>query len=252
MTDGTVQSLWIGDRLSTMEKLAIQSFLSNGLEFHLYCYDHVDGVPEGTVVKDGREVLPKEGIFGYSHGFAAGSCAAFSNLFRYKLLLENGGWWVDTDVVCLRPFSLADTRLWASERLDPPGELIVSTSVIKAPAGDALMAWAWDACRRLDPKNITFGQLGPRLLQAGVDALGMHGYMRPHTFFSPVPFYEWTKLIDPSQTVALGTETYAVHLWGQMWSASHLDRDAAFPAACFYERLKRHFLTGPRQVRDLG
>lgn len=245
MTVGdVVQSLWIGERLSAMEALAIRSFLSHGHPFHLYCYDHVDGVPAGTILKDGNEILPRDEIFVYSTGFAAGSYAAFSNFFRYKLLLDKGGWWVDTDLVCLRPFDLSDKRLWATERLGPPEELIVSTSVIKAPAGDALMAWAWDACRRMETKDISFGQIGPRLLQAGVDALRLHRYMRPHTFFSPIAFYDWRKLLDESERVTFGNETYGLHLWSQMWSANHVDRDAVFPPDCCYERLKRRFLSG--------
>jgi len=242
MRDRVVQSLWIGSRLSIMERLAIRSFLANGHEFHLYCYDNVEGLPPGTVVKDGNEILSESRIFTYSAGFAKGSHAAFSNLFRYKLLLERGGWWVDTDVVCLRAFDLVDDRLWASERTDPPQELIVSTSVIKAPAGDALMAWAWQECQGVDTTNVTFGQLGPRLLQAGVDALRVHACMRPHTFFCPIPFYEWSKMLDPAHTFVLGTEVYGVHLWNQMWSARYVDKDATFPDDCFYEQLKRRFL----------
>jgi len=242
--DNVVQSLWIGDRLTVMEKLAIRSFLANGHAFHLYCYDNVDGLPDGTIVKDGNEILPNSRIFTYSDGFAKGSPAAFSNFFRYKLLLEKGGWWVDTDVVCLRPFDLADERLWASERMDPPQELIVSTSVIKAPAGDELMAWAWQACQGMDTRKVMFGEIGPRLLHAGVNALGLHAFMRPHTFFSPIPFYDWGKVLDPSHTFVFGTEVYGVHLWNQMWSANHVDKDALYPVECFYERLKRRFLTG--------
>src|SRR6187401_3043571 len=108
-----------------MERLAIRSFLANGHSFHLYAYDSIDGLPEGAVVKDGNKILPASQIFTYREGFAQGSPAAFSNFFRYKLLLDRGGWWVDTDVVCLRPFDLEDKRLWSSERDDPPRELIV-------------------------------------------------------------------------------------------------------------------------------
>src|SRR5258706_13279784 len=53
-----VQGLWIGSDLSTMEHLSISSFLQNGHEYHLYIYDHVGNVPEGTVVKDAAEILP--------------------------------------------------------------------------------------------------------------------------------------------------------------------------------------------------
>ncbi len=194
-----VQSLWVGPRLTAMERLAIQSFLDNGHAYHLYCYDAIDGIPAGTTIKDGAEVLPRGDIFVYSDGFAQGSVAAFSNFFRYKLLLERGGWWVDADVVCLRPFDMTDERLWASERTDPPGGLIVSTSAIKAPAGDALIhAWAWNACRPINSRRIVFGQIGPRLLQAGVEALRLHAFMRPHTFFCPIAFSDWQTMLDSS------------------------------------------------------
>jgi hypothetical protein len=240
---GVVQSLWIGGRLTVMERLAIRSFIANGHTFHLYCYDEIDDVPDGAVLKDANDILPRRDVFSYSDGFAKGSPAAFSNFFRYKLLLDRGGWWVDTDVVCLRPFDLADDRLWATERTDPPQELTVSTSVIKVPPDDALMSWAWRACQGMDKAAIRFGQIGPRLLHAGIDMLGLHGFMRPHTFFSPIPFYDWAQLIAPAHAFAFGTEVYGIHLWNQMWSANHVDKDARFSPDCLYEQLKRQFLT---------
>lgn len=36
-------------------------------------------------------------------------------MFRYKLILERGGWWVDLDTVCLRPFDLDLEHVFASE-----------------------------------------------------------------------------------------------------------------------------------------
>src|SRR5262245_26603865 len=223
-----VQSLWIGPRLTAMERLAVQSFLDHGHAYHLYCYDVVDGVPPGATILNGREILPEDEIFGYADGFAKGSVAAFSNLFRYKLLLDRGGWWVDADVVCLRPFDIADERLWASEKLDPPGGLIVSTSVIKAPPRDALMAWAWNTCRQMDRTSITFGQIGPRLLQAGVDALRVHAFMRPHTLFSPIASFDWRTLLDGSRVAAIPADAYGVHLWNQMWAANSVDKNGTF------------------------
>lgn len=95
-----IQSLWIGESLSVMEQLSITSFLSNGHEFHLYAYDDVKNVPEGTVLKDASEIISPDKIFKYKDH---DSYAGFANLFRYTLLLERGQWWVDTDVVCLSP-----------------------------------------------------------------------------------------------------------------------------------------------------
>ena len=84
-----------------MEQLSIASFLQNGHEYHLYVYDAVRNVPARAVIKDANEVLPASRIFQYKD---QASYAGFANFFRYKLLLEHGGWWVDTDVICLKAF----------------------------------------------------------------------------------------------------------------------------------------------------
>ena len=48
-------------------------------------------------------------MFFYTDALHVGSVAGFSNLFRYELLRRDGGWWVDTDVLCLAA-ELADGR----------------------------------------------------------------------------------------------------------------------------------------------
>ena len=101
----TIQTLWVGDTLSTMERLCLSSFVHHGHETHLYTYSDIDNVPEGVVVKDGNEILPESMIFEYKN---YKSFSGFSNYFRYKLLTENGGYWVDTDVVCMKPFNFEE------------------------------------------------------------------------------------------------------------------------------------------------
>ena len=99
-----VQGLWIGSNLELMEQLSIKSFLANGHHYHLYVYEPVKNVPKGVMVQDANAVIPSREIFAYANGPGRGSVSAFSNIFRYQLLYEKGGWWADLDVVCLRPF----------------------------------------------------------------------------------------------------------------------------------------------------
>jgi len=101
---GIIQSLWIGDELSSIEKLCINSFLKNGHPFHLYTYSNVKGVPKGTTILDANTIIPKSKIFRYANG----SVACFADYFRYKLLFDKGNWWVDTDVICLKPFNFKE------------------------------------------------------------------------------------------------------------------------------------------------
>jgi hypothetical protein len=108
-----IQSLWIGNKLSVMEQLSISSFLQNGHSFHLYIYDDVEGIPNGTTIKDANKILPSSKIFKYKNH---DSYAGFANLFRYKLLLERGSYWVDTDIICLKPFQDKTEYVFAGQR----------------------------------------------------------------------------------------------------------------------------------------
>src|SRR5205823_3849725 len=78
-----VQSLWIGETLSLMEKLSIQSFIACSYQFDLYAYQHVAGLPEGAVLRDANEIMPlRLEEFCYD---GRPSPAAFADIFRLKL-----------------------------------------------------------------------------------------------------------------------------------------------------------------------
>jgi hypothetical protein len=233
-----IQSLWVGNRLSVMERLSIASFLQHGHDYHLFTYEEVEGLPDGAVREDARAILPELMIFQY-RDFP--SYAGFSNYFRYKLLLERGGWWVDTDLVCLRSFDWDESYVFASE-LTRDGREVTSSGAIKAPAGSEAMAYAWDTCRASDPKEITWGETGPRLVGQTIAHFGLERYRQPAQTFCPIPFYEWKRLIDPAETWHFDESTWTVHLWNEMWRRNGLDRDRDFPPTCLYEQLKISYI----------
>lgn len=231
-----VQSLWIGPRLSTMERLCIRSFLANGHGFDLYTYGPVEGVPPGVVLRDANEILPESRIFRYSN---RDSVAGFANYFRYKLLLERGGWWVDTDVICLKPFDFSGDSVFASERSG--SREIRSSAVIRVPRGSEFARYAWTACESRDPARIEWGETGPRLVTEAVDALGLHPFVRSVATFCPIDYQQWEHVLRPNGTAIL-PETHAVHLWHEMWRLAGRSRDAAYPDSCLYEDWKRRLL----------
>lgn len=237
----TVQGLWIGERLGTMEYLAIASFLRCGHAFHLYCYDGVANVPPGATLKDAHDILPRSLVFRHRSGFGQGSPSGFSNFFRYTLLHKRGGWWSDLDVVCLKYFRFPDERVMAQEKVDAPTDYMVGSAVMKMPPGDPLMAWLCTECQKKDLPSLPFGQIGPDLIELGMDALDYRSYVRPYSYFCPVPYYDWKRLIDPAAEIRMNC-SYAVHLWNAMWTDAGIDKEARFPARCLYERLKRQYL----------
>ena len=239
-----VQSLWIGPTLSIMEQLVIRSFVANGQEFHLYTYEDVAGVPRGAVVKDGGRILPASRIFRYS---GSGSLAGFSNFFRYKLLLENGGWWVDMDTVCLQPFhSIAAEYVISTEM--HAGSPVIDIAALKAPAGSALAEYAWNVCQSKDPQTLRWGETGPQLLAEAVRQCGLISYVRPPATFCPVPYRDWQSVLSPEAELSFGPETYAIHLWHELWRSSGQDKNAHYPAGCLFEKLKARYLEPASRV----
>jgi hypothetical protein len=227
-----VQSLWIGPRLSVMERLSIASFLRHGHEFHLYTYGAVEGIPPGTVVRDGREILPEERIFVY-RDFP--SVSGFSNFFRYKLLLERGGWWVDTDLVCLAPFAFEEAHVFGSELAK--GTTYITSGAIKAPPGSEAMAFAWEVCDAKDTANLRWGETGPALVARVVEQFSLHDQVQPPEVFCPLGYDEFRRLLDPTPP-ELPPAAVAVHLWNEMWRREGCDKDASYDPGCLYERLK--------------
>ena len=240
-----IQGLWIGPELSEMERLSICSFLKNGHEYHLYCYDQVANVPRGTKVKDANEILPRSSVFQYQH---QASYAGFANFFRYKLLLERGGWWADTDLVCLRPFDFPEEHVFGTEICD--GSEVVTSGIIKAPAGSTAMAYAWTVCQSKDPARLRWGETGPKLVAEAVDKYSLQQYVKPHHIFCPVSYLDWREILKPESGELPVETSCAVHLWNEMWRAAGQDKNARYDPRCLYELLKRKYLDQPILMSD--
>jgi len=220
-----------------MERLSIASFLANGHSYHLYVYDDVKHVPTGATLKDANEVLPASMIFKYKD---AASYAGFSTYFRYKLLVDRGGWWVDSDVVCQRPFDFEAEYVFASEVTSSEAE-VTTSAVIKAPADSQLMSFAWEVCLSKDPQKIHWGETGPRLMQEAVTKFQLERFRKPYTTFCPVTHPRWRALLEANMNTTLSNDAYAVHLWNELWRRAGQDKNGLYPASCLYEQLKRRY-----------
>ena len=135
-----VHGLWIGPTLSKMELLTIKSFLRHGHEFHLWVYDKIQTpLPKEVVLQDANKIIPRKRIIKKADtdlecGVGKGSFSSpFSDLFRYKLLYEKGGYWVDMDVTCLRPLNFKEPYVFRPHRVGVVG------NIMKCPPRSRLM-----------------------------------------------------------------------------------------------------------------
>jgi hypothetical protein len=231
------QSLWIGSRLSVMEQLSIRSFLDHGYRFHLYTYQAMENVPQGTTVLRGEEILPANKMFCYRKGYGKGSYAAFSNCFRYKLLLERGGWWTDLDSVCIRSLDYNDEHVLGNERA-PDGLCRPAAGMIKAPRGSRLIEYCWEACQKVDLPRVVWGQIGPRLMAEAIRVTGVPVRILDPPAWYPIDYWDVWQLISGA---ALPPDCQAIHLWQSRWRHERLDPDAEYAPTCIYEQLKQRY-----------
>ncbi|HVS83302.1 MAG TPA: glycosyltransferase [Pyrinomonadaceae bacterium] len=231
-----IQGLWIGPELSVMEQLSVASFLRNGHEYHLYVYGEMKNVPDGCVIRDANEILPSTRIFQYQR---YPSYAGFANFFRYKLLLDRGGWWADTDTICLKPFDFSEEYVFSSEISN--GLEVINSGILKAPVGSEVMAYAWAICQSKQPENLVWGETGPRLMAEAVRKFSLEKYQQPHQVFCPISYADWRKVLEPDSHVSMNDSTCAIHLWNEMWRDAGQDKNAAYDPECLYERLKKRY-----------
>jgi hypothetical protein len=221
-----------------MELMSIRSFLRHGHKYELYAYEPIENLPAGAVARDANEILPATRIFQYTD---FKSYAGFSNYFRYKLLLERGEWWVDTDVICLRPFEFATPFVFASEMI--PGGAVPASAVIKAPARSEAMAYAWRVCDSKDPAKLKWGETGPRLVAQLIASFSLGEYLHPPGVFCPLGCHDWEDVLKAGQDFGFCERSASIHLWNEMWRRESRDKDGGYPRDCYYARLQERYLS---------
>ena len=232
-----------------MEKLSINSFLAHGHKFHLYVYNDIKDVPIGAEVKDANDIISAKRIFKYKH---RDSYAGFANLFRYKLLLDKGGFWVDLDTICLKPFSFPNPYVFSGtkirKRLFPfVAKNHIQNCVIGASANAEIMNYCFEVANNKDPEKLAWGETGPDLLESAVYKFGLEDFVLYGTF-SPVVWQKWKNFISGSPLIYWKVRTklrlynsHAIHLYNEMWRLEGINKNAVFPQTSIYEWLKNRY-----------
>lgn len=222
----TVHSLWIGNHLSPLERACVRSFLHKGHEFKLYAYGSIDNVPEGCRVVDAATILPESSIVAYSRGPGKGSVSLFSNLFRYQLLYDVGGWWVDMDMFCLSA-ALPDSGVVLA-REDKHG---LNCAIMRFPRGHAaLRAGAQECVARGD--DVDWGDTGPRLLSRLATDFDLGGCVFPESAFYPIHYSQFWVVLDPRRAAYAADKIRGAacnHLWNNLLGRMKFDKNVLPP-----------------------
>lgn len=241
MENKIIQSFWVG-KITTMERLCIRSFMANGHEFNLYTYGTLEGVPDGCVIKDAAEILPESDIKRFPF------IQQFADFFRYTLLYKKGGWWVDMDMVCLKPIDLEQPYVFVPIINCPPAHAL-NFAVIKVPKESPVVKSCIEESLKRDWQTMEFQSIGPDLWGPKVAEFGLEQYVTPIEMFDPIHWPRIAEITLPDKTWDL-TNSYGLHLfhaaWNpgspRAWGAGAPSTDAKHPDGCLYEQLKRKYL----------
>jgi hypothetical protein len=144
-----VHGLWIGSELGPMQLLTIRSFQHHGFIFNLWTYDPNIGNGTDAVIRNANDIIPEQRVFRYRDNgcidvpFGRGSCAGFSDMFRYRLLYEHGGWYTDLDVTCLREPDFDTDYVFRDHWLLP-----AVGNIMRCPPKSEVMRLSYELCSK--------------------------------------------------------------------------------------------------------
>ncbi|HAS23056.1 hypothetical protein V6D52_08920 [Idiomarina loihiensis] len=253
----TINTLWIG-KLTRLEKVCLSSFLFHGHQVNVYSYQDLEGLPEGIKQKDANEIIPESEIFYYGRSArkGRGSVAGFANRFRYELLKNSANsYWVDTDVLALKPFSLnAELDFgWESNKLinnavigtKSPNHELFNTLSNACESPFKIQPWdnvkvKYKKVRAKLHKNSTefmpWGLTGPKALTGAVKELKLQHLTSPYYTYYPVSYANASLIFESSKQLVIPDEAKSIHLWNEVLRRDGIDKDNKFKSDSIYEK----------------
>jgi mannosyltransferase OCH1-like enzyme len=188
----TVRTLWHGPSIGAYQLMCLRSFVDRGHRVEVFSYDAALELPRWLTRRNASEILDPNRVIRYLT--EQERFAVHANLFRYALLHQLGGWWIDPDVVLLGDELPTDALF-----ISGPNEFnVVSTSAMKFPAGDPILA---DALRRIAPLEqpvSDWDQLSAPVLTQALSSRESASLARPD-MVNPISWFDVLSFFNPAQ-----------------------------------------------------
>ena len=250
-----VQSLWVGPKLSDIEIYSIKSFLNQGHKFILYTYEEIEGIPKGVIVKDGNKIIKKHDLFQFKNSFLP-----FSDLFRYRMLYKNGGYWVDLDMICLKPLNFKEPYVFSSERTIQKGPYrnrtkkeISNIGILKAPRYSPFYKELYEECLKTVRNNKVKENIQlMKIMRKYLEKYDLEKYVKSAKLFCPLDWWHTKDAFIPPccrskygvegyDIKSIFKEAYCVHLWRSLLLNRHkLDPNKKYSEDSLWEQLKKY------------
>lgn len=225
-----INAVWIGPELGPVHQACLRSFLRHGHDVVLHVFDPPSDIPAGVRTFDASKLMRREEVIRHAE---TGSYSLASDIYRYRMLHEGLGLYVDCDIYCLRPFPSSDYVMgWESGKY-------IANGVLKLPQGSALLGalleatgdpfyippWVSSGKRRklslrkklgfpVPVSKMNWGTFGPSLLTHHAKALNVDRHAMPIDAFYSLHYEQTPLLFERGLSLSdlVTKRAYALHL----------------------------------------
>lgn len=228
-------SLWVGNPMTKIQEVSLSSFIYHGHSLTLYVYDMDMKVPEGVQKAFAGDIMDESEMF-----LVQNTYAAFSDLFRYRMIKKTGLAWVDADTICLSPDwdGLGDT--YACLENDT-----VVGGVLSLPQDSTAINYLIKKSTKFDKTKIKWTNVGPELVDETFRKFDLMNYVHPMETFCGIHWSQWEKLWNPKhlkEIKLLEKKSKSISVYHSMTTRGGIDKNY-FPPKSAMEYFYDKFVT---------
>lgn len=228
-------SLWVGNPMTKIQEVSLSSFIYHGHELTLYVYDMDMKVPNGVQKAFAGDIMDESEMF-----LVQNTYAAFSDLFRYRMINKTGLTWVDADTICLSPDWDSLGKTYASIEDDT-----VVGGVLALPQDSQALKYLIKKSTAFDKTKIKWTDVGPALVDKAFRSYELMDCVYPMETFCGIHWSEWKKLWEPShlkEIKKLEQRSKSLSVYHSMTTRGGIDKND-FPKGSAMEYFYNKFVT---------
>lgn len=229
----TVATLWIGPKLSFLERLSLKSFYDLGQTPVLYLYEEIEDPPEYVEIRDAREIMDEAFVRRHWNKDRLADPRIQADIFRVLLMRKTDHIWIDSDVYALRQHICTDGYLFSIRKKG-----FIPNSVMRVPRESAAIKEMekfvsanggippWWSSKQVDLQkeensdfsfeNLPVGVTGPEAFGHFIFATGEDKYAQPFHYLNPVFARHSTTLLQspsPHDANEMRQNSMSLHLY---------------------------------------
>ncbi|WP_417309720.1 hypothetical protein [Devosia sp.] len=121
-----VNSFWTGRPLGELELMCLLSMQKQGHKVRIFSYGPIGPLPEGVELADANDIIPRRRFLFHA---STGSPALGTDVFRFRLMQQQAGLWLDSDMLLLAPIAVTSGPVFGWQNRS-----LINCAVLHLPA----------------------------------------------------------------------------------------------------------------------